>query len=220
MIFINWGKCEEIKTSDKDLESFIKKYQSCKIKVIGEMPIITNKGNLNKYLVLWKEADSIRDNKLLIYQTNSEITEAWQDTISGYFPFSATRIYQGFVITMIPGAGRVGLHLIFFDIEGKLKEVFAEEYDFIEFAYYNGYQGRPHLFCHTISYGSEYKFNRGIANTDIYNWDRKSGKYVLLHHIKYSKKLLFKDRFKSVGNESPCLAPLYWDVYERKHPKK
>ena len=113
-----------------------------------------------------------------------------------------------FMINWLAPIGRTKTSVVYYDTGDTVKEVMMDDFDIMEFAYYEGYEA-PHLFLSTIAF-SENKINSNVVETRVYQWDKTEKKYILLKKFNYNNKVLWKDRFQLIDIEgkTPQFGPM------------
>jgi hypothetical protein len=215
---------EEEKNNEILIVNFIKQQKNQKVFRIN---ILSNDAhnNLNNeylsYIFTFKKLGAVESN-MSIYKANLKTGKVELKYRERLFPFVLIRITpieKGFLVVYHQGIGRSFGFLIFSENnKGKMEIAFAGMYDFLELAYFRGFNGMPHLFGTSCNQRLP---NKGKIDektyfqfTDVFEWNNNENKYIKIITIKYGEKILFKDRFNIIDGETPFFTPNTWHLYD------
>ena len=210
---VNWNKLfGKLLKKEKEVDEVCRDINNKGMRYLDRI----NLGGENTfYITITKEKSTkyrtSREIRIFRVNRDNNFKQVYKENIRGLqFTGQYVMPYSNkFMLTWFPPLGRRMVYVIYYDTGKEVKHVFVGKYDFIEFAYYDLYkEGKkeynPYLFC------SEIRFDKpGYIRTDVFSWDKKKEKYVLIKKLSLSKKKNWKDRFNMIkaGGKNPRFEP-------------
>lgn len=219
--YANKAYCSEDKNAlkkEQKIKSILKEAVKENLYQYFVIPDIVDRKDSGYAIII--ERDGFIHSKITVYKVNNQtgkIREIFKDDDYRYVMLRIMPIPKGFITTSRAGMGRFFKFFAYIEDKNRMKSTFLGHYDFVELAYYRGYNAMPHLFATEVAFAPQNNsppdkdWERSgfyFVSTDVYEWDKKDNDYKLVKTIKYGKETKFEDRFKKFKKEKiPIFTP-------------